>query len=307
LGGDIRILRQSKTEMDYRPGTPLSQVIAVFSLPATVKPDGLDAVGQASQLRISRCWKESQDRLGCITCHDPHGEEVGAGTAAYYRSRCQQCHATRPCTEDAAPRRAAAEDCVACHMPRAALNRIAHIAHTNHRIVRYKEDLLDPSLADAQGSDLIYESRGQPDSRSRALAYAEAARGLPVFSGRALRLLQAVAQTDPQDAEVACALGLAQPNPTEAQPFLERAVCAEGKSKLSNLLADRGEAALALRLGREAVDAAPYDADVVLSLAGIYLRLGDLENARTILDRVRGFDPANPTLEDLLRRSRGAR
>jgi hypothetical protein len=308
LGGDIRILRPGRVEWDFRPGTPLSDVMAVFSLPPTAKPDGMDAVGQASQLRMSRCWKQSQGRLSCIRCHDPHSGLGETEAAAYYRSRCLECHEAHSCTEDAVRRRATApaDNCVSCHMPGNRLNRIAHIVHTNHRIVRYKEDALDPSQADSLGQDLIYESAGAPDRRSLALAYAAAARGLPVFSGRALRLLGDVAKSDPGDAEVACALGLAVQNPAEAERLLDRAVAlgsksAEAKSALSRLLAERGETERALQLGREAVETAPYDAGVVLALARMLLRSGDVTGANALISRVRSFDPANPTLADFSR------
>jgi hypothetical protein len=190
LGGDIRILKPGKTETDFRPGTPLEDVVAIFSIPPAAKPEGLDAVGQAGQLRLSRCWKASSGKLGCTTCHDPHG-------ASEYRTTCLGCHQTRLCTAD---------NCISCHMPRNPLNRVAHVAHTNHRILRFEEDALDPAPGMPAGFDPVYEGRREPDARSKALAYAQAAVGLPMLKVRALRLLQAAAKANPNDSEIAAAL-----------------------------------------------------------------------------------------------------
>ena len=201
LGGDIRILRAGKTELDFRPGGRLGDTVAVFSLPPSAKPDGLDAVGQPAQLRMSRCWKASQGKLGCLSCHDPHAERTD------YRSRCLQCHASRPCVAAAATRRATSppDNCVMCHMPRSPLNRVAHIAHTNHRILRFAEEALDPSPPSGP-MELTCETQPEPDLRSKALAYATAAQGLPVFGDRARALLAQAGREYPEDKEITAAL-----------------------------------------------------------------------------------------------------
>ena len=38
-----------------------------------------NAVGQVEQMKLSRCYRESQGRLRCISCHDPHQVRPPAG------------------------------------------------------------------------------------------------------------------------------------------------------------------------------------------------------------------------------------
>lgn len=315
LGGDIRVLRPGKVEMDFRPGTSLDGVVAIFSVPASAKPGGLDAVGHAGQLRMSRCWKASQGQIGCVTCHDPHRERRGSGAAAFYRTRCLECHTTRACVATAAARRATSppDNCIVCHMPRNPLNRIAHISHTDHRIPRREFQELEPSLA--AGLELTYEtSRAQPDLRTKALAYAEAAKGLPVFVDRARRLLEEAARTYPADPEVQGSFGMAliETRLPAARGVLESAVTLGSKSievrmALAGLLSEAGQAEGAIRLCREAIQLAPYDAEPYLLLARIYLRLGERPGAAALLDRVRSFDPGHPALSELEQQILGRR
>jgi hypothetical protein len=67
---------------------------------------------QAAELLQSRCFAQSDNRLSCATCHDPHApitHEPG-----HYEQRCQSCHAAAPAAVcPVAPRGA----CLNCHMP----------------------------------------------------------------------------------------------------------------------------------------------------------------------------------------------
>jgi hypothetical protein len=62
-------------------------------------------------LSLSRCFKESKDKLTCVTCHSPH-EDAGTDPKPYEKA-CLSCHS--------APKKACPvnpkEKCVGCHMP----------------------------------------------------------------------------------------------------------------------------------------------------------------------------------------------
>jgi hypothetical protein len=137
LQGSFRTTRAGRESFDFRPGLPLQRFFAVFER-NTGKHERFEAVGQVEQIESSRCFRESQGQLGCISCHDPHRLPGPATKVAYYRDRCLECHQQKGCALPAAVRqeRGQNDDCIACHMPRLAIQNIPHTAATNHRIPR---------------------------------------------------------------------------------------------------------------------------------------------------------------------------
>lgn len=70
---------------------------------------------QPPYLERSECFRKSQGRLSCLTCHDPH-DSAKRGEPAFYNSICSSCHSTaikgsRICTA------VKQGDCISCHMP----------------------------------------------------------------------------------------------------------------------------------------------------------------------------------------------
>ncbi len=76
-------------------------------------PDHIRSVRvQSAELLQSRCFTQSENRLACSTCHDPHAPILG--DPAGYVPRCLECHqgpGAVPCPVSPAA------DCVRCHMP----------------------------------------------------------------------------------------------------------------------------------------------------------------------------------------------
>lgn len=99
----------------------------------TPKPDNPFSVRfQADTLTWSRCYKESDGGLSCLTCHDPHRDAETA--PAYYETKCLNCHgesrstSTRACPVN--PKR----DCISCHMPVDRNKVVPHTRFTDHYI-----------------------------------------------------------------------------------------------------------------------------------------------------------------------------
>jgi tetratricopeptide (TPR) repeat protein len=138
LQGDQRIERLDRTMFDYRPALPLIEFLAVFG-----RSDQQETkfVGQVEQMKQSRCFRESQGRLGCISCHDPHEVPPANERVERFRRRCLECHEETGCKLPVAVRLAeSAEDsCIQCHMQTLKKTEILHTATTDHRILRTPE------------------------------------------------------------------------------------------------------------------------------------------------------------------------
>ena len=309
--GDAQVLRPGKDYLDFRPGTPLDNVVAIFSVPAKVKANRFFALSQFEELKLSRCAIASQGRMGCITCHDPHVQWRATEAAQKFRERCLTCHTVDSCRAPAEKRQATSppDNCVSCHMPKQPIENMSHAALTDHRILRDpSEDLSTREPLSRESSDeLVYDLRplgfeeAKPDLRSLALAYPQVAGHYPELRQKGLDVLQQAARDFPGDAEVQGTYGLVMSvvRPGEdAAAALQKAIALGSKSpevrtKLANIRLQQGNVTAAIDLCRQSIEIEPLSASAYLALARAYLVSADLKNARETLDRLLKLDPGN--------------
>jgi len=110
----------------YRPGQPLADYAVRVDVDEEQQPrsERFEINHHPYRLEQSRCFSESNGRLSCLTCHDPHRKVTDA---AHFRKACMSCHAT--------PHRAT-ENCAACHMPKRRPQDVVHTVMTDHFIRR---------------------------------------------------------------------------------------------------------------------------------------------------------------------------
>ncbi len=119
------IMKFDRQVFSYRPGQPLGDYIQYFDhAPGTGHDDKLEIVSEAYRFRQSACFRKSQGRLTCTSCHNPHRANTATTPVSFDRV-CATCH-----------ERHTAGSCVECHMPKRQASDAIHIAVTDHRIAR---------------------------------------------------------------------------------------------------------------------------------------------------------------------------
>jgi hypothetical protein len=212
--GDAQVLQPGKTYLDFRPGRPLAETVALFKVPEKDRARAKGApLQQGTQMIASRCYRASGGRMSCLTCHDPHVQPTPAEAPAYYRAKCLNCHTDQSCKLTLARRRALtpADNCIGCHMPKRPLGLIAHSALTNHRIIRnanepFPKGILDRQAASPDGLielDVPRDGAPHPPSSLTLLAaYEQVLSTHSEYQGRFDALLDRVAKEQPENPRV---------------------------------------------------------------------------------------------------------
>ncbi len=135
LQGAVQISRRGRDPIEYRPGLPLEQFVTTFLWHPDLT-DSRKSVGQFEQMESSRCFTASAGKMGCTSCHDPHKKPAPHFADEYFRLLCLSCHQTRGCSLPKPQREANNDSCVSCHMPARDSSNVAHVAVTDHRIMK---------------------------------------------------------------------------------------------------------------------------------------------------------------------------
>jgi hypothetical protein len=208
LIGPRRVARVDSRSEDFRPGLEFYRFWSVFVPSAGAPPNKF--AGQVEQMHDSLCFRASQGRLGCISCHDPHELPAPEQKAAYFRARCLGCHSEQDCHVPAFLKveRKDANNCIGCHMPRSESSNNPHVATTNHRIPRNTVDrpqspvLAQPAVRGPPSlvsfhHDLMNAAERVSSERDRGIALCRS--GGEAAAREALPLLEAAVAARPDD------------------------------------------------------------------------------------------------------------
>jgi hypothetical protein len=314
--GDARVLEPGKRLSDFRPGMWSSEVLAIFKLPSK-QAEPSDLLEHPTAMRASRCFRASGGKLSCLTCHDPHATPARIDAAAYYRSRCFTCHTDASCGLPRTQRQQrAANDCIACHMPKREVTVVSHTALTNHRIpARPGQEPLQDSSGFGCGGDLVLVN-GSPDPTPRPaltmfLAYGQVLGKRTDFAPRYWALLDQLSRTRPDDAVVLAELGrkaMFDPDPdnaARAQKYFEKAIVKGSTApstfeSLAELLSRGGQREQAIAVLEKGLTLSPYSAVLYESLARTYHALGRPEEVRKTVARYLALFPEDDAARRLL-------
>jgi len=284
------IARYGRGPFTYKPGEPLSAAWLFFDhAPGAGRGDKFEIVNAVYRMRKSRCYLESNGRLECRSCHDPHAVPRGEEARRHYDAACRQCHPTAGTRHPAQLR--ALEDCASCHMPKRRTEDVVHAVATDHLIQRRP-----PAKATAPRAER--HERGETAYRGEVVRY-ETGRPAPDSE---TELYTALAQV------------IERSNLSGGIPRLRDALARSPKARaefhlgLAEALTAAGNLSEAVLYYREAARRSPRSAFVLRKL-GIALRQsGRLEEALQVLEQAAGLaasDPVGWHELGLLHRARG--
>lgn len=313
LQAAARVLRAGRSPFDFQPGELFEETWTVLDAGAGVDADGQTrAVNHVPQMQSSRCFKASDPKLGCTSCHDPHRVPQIAERATYYRARCLKCHDTTACTAEQADRQAKDDSCIACHMPARESNNVSHVTQTDHRIIRRPSSRKADESAEPPDQLTFFggaDQRLTPLERDRAMglgAWIHLSKKSRRPDRSLAKFMDGVLNQSPDDGSLLAVLGsMAQEGrrPELAINYYGRArrFPATAEMALNGLVTLYSEA----RRWDEALDCAdrlllldPGHARVSALKAEILLALGRREEAVTAAENALKFDP---TLTDVRR------
>ena len=284
--------RFGRDDYSYRPGQALSDyLVHLDSGDGANRSDRFEINHHPYRLRQSKCYVASDGELNCLTCHDPHRKVPAAEARVYYRDRCLSCHVLDDCRlEEMArgPGEVAADNCIACHMPKRRTQDVVHVVMTDHLIQRRPpKDVLTSLIETAppQGATIqLYWPDRAPvgsaayqamsaviDGDDSALASLSAAlaTGLPSPREALIELGTSQLQASQYDDALITFTALAQREPNLAL----------ASANLGVALAGSGQDHQAIESLKRAVKLAPNDAKTHYNLAAAYVRLGQTDAA----------------------------
>jgi predicted CXXCH cytochrome family protein len=281
------LLRYGRGVFSYRPGEPLGDYMLFFDhAPGAGYDDKFEFTSAPYRLRKSRCYLESRGALTCTTCHNPHQASDGPGAAARYTRVCQSCHAAAIERLVRQERHPASANCVSCHMLERRPSDAIHVRVTDHYIRRSPDRELTGPLVERNGSNtppyrgkvvLYYpDTIAEPSDRDLYVQSAQIKNQANVKEGLT-NLERAIAKFRPARGEFYSDLADAyrQAGHPEKAVALYREACARDPQEwpaffgLGIALANSGDFGQAATALKRALSIAPWQTEIVKSLAGV--------------------------------------
>jgi hypothetical protein len=342
-GWASRVVQPGKTELDYRPGLPLYDTVALFKIPIPIeRREELEQLASAPPVRgsvetplwfkhslmeMSKCYQATQGRMTCITCHIIHKPPAKDTKVEYYRERCLGCHSNTSCRLTLAERskEQPVNDCVRCHMPRRGVAGIPHSDDASHRIVRRPGQPFPDSAFEASDPDvpgLIIVNRRGADKRKpvsplvklRAYSDIMGLKKLPEAATYYLELLEELRKTHPDDPVVLMCLGrkaVADGDHAAAIGYLTRALERGGTFDTTYL--DLAQALIQMDRKPEAAEVLekgvamwPFSPDLQQALVLCYMSMQSYSQARRVLEQYVALFPEDTIAREGLARARAA-
>ncbi|HEY2819886.1 MAG TPA: photosynthetic reaction center cytochrome c subunit family protein [Candidatus Acidoferrum sp.] len=290
LFGVARVPNPGKSFGDFVAGQRLEDTFTVYhnAVPPGAAPSAFKVISHVEQLALSVCARNSNGKLWCGTCHNPHDKP--REVTEFFRSRCLSCHTS----DFPSSHPAKTSDCVSCHMPKRDAKDGGHTAFTDHRIQRRPEP---QSELPANGDIAAWrESSPELQKRNLGIAYIDAGvqRRSQAFIIQGYRSLVEVQNQFPTDSELFSWIGqalLLGRQSSEAQMAFDRALQLNPNSPVNegNAASARqqaGDVAGAIAHLEKAVALDPLYLPAAGPLVGLYRSQGKETDAVTLSGKI---------------------
>ncbi len=208
LAGEDRVPNPGMQLSDFHAGMKLEDVYTVYVDKDSLNPEGANSfrvISQVQQLALSRCARESQGKLWCGTCHDPHVQPKAPVT--YFRAKCLSCHGQKLLARHPKPD----YNCIGCHKPRRPVSDGAHTVFTDHRIEIHPPPATSTTDRTPPPTELVawHEPAGDLAKRNLGLANIKVGEQIESFPmvNAGFELLNAVRDKFPDDPAVPLGIG----------------------------------------------------------------------------------------------------
>jgi predicted CXXCH cytochrome family protein len=302
--------RYERGPFSYKPGEAMGDFILTFDHAAgTGHENKFEIASAAYRLRRSACYLESNNKLLCTTCHNPHDIPRGEKAAEHYTAVCRQCHASAFNQLVESGKHSRSLDCVGCHMPKRRTEDVVHVVVTDHYIQRRKPagDLLadmperhETGSSAYRGPVALYYPEKLPHTPENDLylAIAQVNQSSNLRDGIS-QLTAAIERHPPQRAEYYFDLAEAWRDSgelTKALPLYREAIrrnpkFVPGMQKLGFALRRSGKYSEAAEILKPAASVAPDNASTWLELGLTYRALGNKPDAVAAFEKAAELDP----------------
>ncbi|MEE3369079.1 MAG: multiheme c-type cytochrome [Planctomycetota bacterium] len=326
LQGAGHQLRVGRRYQDFRPGDHLGDNWTLFVMGTGVGEEGgTVAISHVEQMQSSSCYRESQGKLGCASCHDPHSVPDESRRREHFNSRCARCHEQIGCALPLSERQAAPSQgsCIDCHMPRLSAADVPHTVQTDHRLLRAPHlPLAQPDESTtgdtaAAAEPRVFDGQEAPIAewevqRAKGLMLAEviqAGGGKPLVD-QAEQLLNAARAVRADDVEMLDALAFIRLNQGETVAAVEhwqRALELDSQRQgpldaLATYFQAQGNETEAAKYLRRLIKILPWRADLHFRYSQVLERQGQRKRALEAAQVAYRRDPSRPAVSRLLLR-----
>jgi hypothetical protein len=315
--GSIRVLKPGRHWSDFRPGLPLDLTFSIFAITQNNDVQQQSPLlGHYSGLIRSRCYRESNGEMRCISCHDPHPRN-NTGRSVAGSSGCLTCHTARSCSRGGQGQ-ATGQSCAGCHMAKLPVTTISHAVLTSHTI-RRPPFVPDQTETKQSASWLIQVNtpgeHAKADRVTLFKAYYELIREHPELGDAYRDLFRQLSADDRESSVVlsATAMALRQQadshSTVQARDQLSRAID-QGSTyptdyvSLAELLDNAGDLQAAVSTLRRGILNNPFFPGLYAALASLYARNRQYEPAAVVVESYLQRFPQDSAIRDGLKRLR---